>query len=155
MGPKPHRRLTDLIWLFQYVMANPNRALAYGTLAGFVILVVTVSVAIEAIPIWIGALIAGLTLIAVARESIQRSHLLGGRPHPVDALPRLEVHELRNRRLESVSIRARHRDQGRLDCRYSDGSATRRSLVQQTRGDCFTQHRWGAREIIALPPSVS
>jgi hypothetical protein len=45
---------------------------------------------------------------------------------------------------------------GRLDCRYSDGSALRRSLVQQTRGDCFTQHRWGSREISSFeaePPA--
>ncbi len=76
MGPKPHRRLTDPKWLLQYAATNPKRALVYGIATAVVILVATVSLAIEAIPVWIGALVAGLALTAVARESIQRARLL-------------------------------------------------------------------------------
>lgn len=76
MGPKPHRRLTDSKWLLQYAVANPKRALAYGAVAGLVILVVTVSMVLEAVPVWVGALVAGLALTAVAQESIQRARLL-------------------------------------------------------------------------------
>lgn len=76
MDPRPGRRLTDWRWLIRYAVTNPKQALVYGAIAGVVIAVVTASFAIEAIPEWIGALVAGLALIAIAQKSIQRARLL-------------------------------------------------------------------------------
>ncbi len=76
MEPRPHRRLTDPTWLLRYAMANPKRALIYAAVVAGVILVVAVSLAIQAIPVWIAALVAGLALTVVARESVRRARLL-------------------------------------------------------------------------------
>ena len=76
MAPKPHRRLTDPKWLFRYAVNNPKRALVYGGVAVVVILVVTVSFAVEAVPVWIGGLVAGLALIAGSLEPVNRARLL-------------------------------------------------------------------------------
>jgi hypothetical protein len=73
---KPLRRLTDPKWLLRYAIDNPKRALLYGAAALVVVGIATASVAIEAIPIWIGALVAGPAFIAVAREPLRRARLV-------------------------------------------------------------------------------
>lgn len=87
MAPRPHRRLTNPQWLLRYTLNNPRTAAMYLALAALVVLVVTLSLAIEAIPVWLGSLVAGLALIAVAREPFRRARLLWtADEQPVDSL---------------------------------------------------------------------
>jgi len=74
--PKPHRRLTDPTWLLRYAIDNPRRAITYGIAALAIVVLVTASLAFRSIPVWIGGTVAGLTLIAGAREPIGRVQLL-------------------------------------------------------------------------------
>lgn len=73
---KPLRRLTDPKWLLRYTIDNPKRALVYGAAALAVVVIATASLAIEAIPVWVGALVAGPAFIAMAREPLRRARLV-------------------------------------------------------------------------------
>lgn len=73
---KPHRRLTDPQWLLQYAIDNPKRAIQYGIATFAVVMIATASLAIDAIPIWVGALVAGPAFIVVAREPLRRARLV-------------------------------------------------------------------------------
>lgn len=73
---KPHRRLTNPRWLLRYAIDNPKRALVYGVAALAVVVIATASLAIEAIPVWIGALVAGPAFIAIGREPLRRARLV-------------------------------------------------------------------------------
>lgn len=76
MPPRPHRRLTDPNYLLSYALEHPRRAVRYGLLAAAVLVVVTVALTLDAVPVWIGLVVAGFALIAVAVESVQRVRLV-------------------------------------------------------------------------------
>lgn len=76
MPPRPHRRLTDPNYLLRYALEHPRRAVRYALLAAVVLAVVTVALALDAVPVWVGLVVAGPALMAVATESIQRARLV-------------------------------------------------------------------------------
>jgi hypothetical protein len=76
MAPKPHRRLTDPWFLLRYALNNPKRALVYATVVAVVLGVITVSLAVDAIPQWIGVLVAGIAIGALSLEPLGRVRLL-------------------------------------------------------------------------------
>lgn len=162
-------RYTDWRWLLQYVLDNPGKALKIAAVALVVALVTILSLAVEAIPIWIAGYVIGFVILMLSYREVQRVLMVRAAseddagaltPGPtkvhgtvVQATEELlktpggtecvayEYQRVRNRRGDESS--QRHTDRGSIPFYVEDG--TGRALVSPQGSRLELKHDEGSR----------